>query len=81
MKSKAEKLKKEDLEKETGQCKRINRSVHWPVWLIDELEACVTPAGFRSFSKYLEWVVYRELGYTKKSYIKKCEEEARKESK
>lgn len=81
MKRKAVKTKGKASSKEEALCQRLNRSVFWPLWMVEKLEADVTKAGFRSFSKYIEWIVYEKLGYTEKAYAKKCKEEAQKESK
>jgi len=62
-------------------CKLMPGTIRWPSWLVEEIEAKVTVAGYRSFNRYLESIAYKEFGYTEKSFLKKCEDEGKKESK
>jgi len=64
-----------------SECEYVNMTVSVPAWMAKKLSAIFLQEREPSRKMLIEWYLAKCLGYSKKSYAKKCEDEARKESK
>ena len=64
-----------------AECKYVNISISIPAWMARKLTDIFLQEMEPSRRKLIEWFLAKCLGYSKKTYAKKCEQEARKESK
>jgi len=62
-------------------CEYVRVNLDIPAWMAEKLSSIFLKEGRASRNKLIEWVLAAFLGYDNKTYIKKCEDEARKESK
>lgn len=61
-------------------CKYVMVNLNIPAWMAADLSAVFLKEGKSSRNKLIEGILAGFLGYENKTYIKKCEDEARKES-
>lgn len=64
-----------------AECKYVNLSISIPEWMARKLTDIFLQEKEPSRRKLIERFLAKCLGYSKKTYAKKCEQEARKESK
>lgn len=82
MKKKAEKpIKSRGRPRLRADCKYVEIGISVPAWMARKLSNTFLEEKQSSRVKLIEWYLAKCLGYNKKSYVEKCEEEAQKESK
>jgi len=64
-----------------AECEYVTITISIPGWMARKLSDIFLQKMEPSRKKLIEWYLAKCLGYSKKTYAKKCKEEARKESK